>query len=165
MRVRPTILPVLQIIFVTAILGVVALVSWGLDQPILVPSLAACTFLQLLLPDIPAARPWAVVIGQFVGLVGGILAVFVFGVEHAPTFAASHPLDINRASAAVLAAVLTLAGQRLLRAGNAAGAALAVTVALGDSSANLSGMVRGAIGILIVAAFGEIARRSVLRLQ
>lgn len=162
LRLHAAILTIFQLVSVIIILGTVALVSWLLKEPVLVPSLAACAFLQILLPDIPAAKPWAVVVGQIVGLASGTVSIYFLGAEHAPTFAASHPLAITRAVAAVLAAALTLVGQRMLHAGNAAGAALAVTVALGDSSADLSGVVRGVIGILLVATIGEIARRLVL---
>lgn len=165
LNARAIAIAVVQVASVAIVLGAVALVSWIVDQPILVPSLAACAFLQLLLPESAAARPWAVVAGQLTGLAAGILAVVALGAVHSPVFSAGHPLDARRAIAAVLAAGLTLAGQRALRADNAAGAALAVTVALGDASADLSSAIRSVIGILIVAALGELARRLVLALH
>lgn len=151
-----------QGIAIVAILAVVGGVSLVLDQAILVPSLAAATFLQVLTPRARAARPWPIVMGQSMGLACGLIAVQALGVGLLPQFGIHHQLVATRVVAVCLAAGLTAIGQRVIRAENAAGAALAAIVALGDETATLDGALRGLAGIAIVALLGEIARKLLL---
>ena len=150
---------------VTVVLGVIGAFSVWAQQPWLIPSLGSAIFLQVLTPEEPSARTWNVAVGQLVGAACGFAGVFLSSAELTPSFIGLNHLTVDRVLATGLAVFLTLVFQYLLRAPNAAGGATALVVALGAETPTFAGAGRLALGILLVTAMGETARRFILRLK
>jgi len=92
-----------------------------------------------------------------------MVAVWALGAATAPGVLASGELAPVRVGAAVLAAVLTMAGLSLLKASHPPAAATMLLVALGgfEPDARSAGVILA--GVLIVAVLGEAVRYVRLR--
>lgn len=132
-------------------------------QPWIFPSLGPTAFLQAEQPDVPFARFYNTVIGHFIGVCTGFLAVFVFGANSAPGVLATGEMTGVRVAAAVLAVTLNMLFGILLNASHPPAAATTLLVSLGGFKPTIHDVLTIAIGVLIVAAFGEGFRR--LRVQ
>jgi hypothetical protein len=117
------------------VLAAIGVVFVWIQQPLLVPSLGSAVFVQVMSPTEPSARPWNTAMGQVIGLVGGMIGIFLAHATTVPNFLSSRPLILIR----VLA------------------------VAIGAETADWSGAGRLLAGILLVTALGEAARQFVLR--
>ena len=53
----------LKTVLAAAVIGVVALISVWLQQPLLAPSLGSAVFVQVMSPDEPSAHPWNTAVG------------------------------------------------------------------------------------------------------
>lgn len=145
------------------VLGLVALIAVGLQEPLLAPSLASGLFSQVTTPEAPSAKVWNISIGQFCGVAGGFIGVWLTHAGASPHFFLQHRLVMARVAAIAIAAFVTLALQHALRATTPAGGATAVVVALGAETADWRGFGHLAGGIVLITALGEIARLIVLR--
>ena len=148
-----------------ALILVVGLIGLAAHQPLLFPSLGPTAFLQTETPDQPSARPYAVVVGHLVGLFAGFLAVWLVGATAAPSVLATHELSAPRVWASALAIGLTLLGGIVLRASHPPAAATTLLAALGGFPPTLRSPLTVMVGVLIVAALGELLRRARLRQQ
>jgi hypothetical protein len=148
--------------------GVIGLIgaagAWA-SEPWLIPSLGPSALVQIMTPRQPSARPWNTAIGQFVGLAAGFASVYALGAAAAPEVASGQPLTWARVAAAALAIGLTAAGQALLRAVDAPGAATSLLLALGKIKPTLYGAFLIVAGVLLVTVLGEAVRWLVLRLE
>jgi hypothetical protein len=140
--------------------GVLGLV---VHQPWIFPSLGPTAFLQAEQPNVPFSKFYNTVIGHFIGLCTGLLAVFVFHAAIAPSVLATGELTRVRVAAAVLSVALNMLLGILLKASHPPAAATTLLVSLGGFEPNLHSAITIMIGVVIVAALGELLRR--LRLQ
>jgi uncharacterized membrane protein YeaQ/YmgE (transglycosylase-associated protein family) len=140
------------------ILGLVGLIAWWAQAPLLAPSLGSAVFTQLLSPKEKGARPYSIAVGQVLGLVGGFGGVWIVQAYGVPEFIHGHALVSARVAAVVVAALITAGLHSACRASSPAGGATALVVAMGIESANGSGAWRMVVGILLVTALGELAR-------
>ncbi|WP_428488318.1 HPP family protein [Rhodopila sp.] len=150
-------------LLIAVVLGIIGVISIWVQAPLLIPSLGSAIFLQTLTPEEPSARPWNTGVGQLVGAAAGFIGVFVAAAASTPHFMADDRLTFARVAAAVIAVLLSAAGQRVLKATSAAGGATALVVALGAETATEAGAIRLFFGILLVTAIGEAARQLILR--
>ena len=155
----------LKSVLVAAVLGIVALISVWLQQPLLAPSLGSAVFVQVMSSNEPSARPWNTAVGQFCGLVAGLIGVFVATAFDTPSFMGSNPLFYARVLAVVIAVLLTVLFQLAAKANSPAGGATAIVLAIGLETANWQGAARLVFAILLVTGLGEAFRRLVLRTE
>jgi hypothetical protein len=144
------------------LVGVVALVvGWvaGLPAgyPWLFPSLGPTAYLQAEDPANPASRFYNTVVGHMVGLGAGFAAVFVTNSYFDPLVLVAHVLTPGRMLAAVIALALTLLVALLLKASHPPAGATTLLVALG--AFKIEDILTVVVGVLLVAAFGEVLRR------
>jgi hypothetical protein len=144
------------LVLAVGLIGVLA------GQPWLVPSLGPTAHLQAQVPAHPETRPYNTVVGHLTGLVAGFLSVFVCGAMNAPTVLTDHRLVLARALAAALAIALTLAVGLALHASHPPAAATTLLVALGAVKTTQDAL-NLMVGVLLIAALGEVARRARLR--
>ena len=153
---------IVQVVSAVLVLGVIGLVSIWTQQALLVASLGSAAFIQVLTPDIPSAKIWPMAVGQIAGVAGGFAGVFATAAVSAPPFVHDHPLTWTRLAAAVVAIAVCAALQVSLKAISAAGATLALLLALGSEPPTWSGAARLVAGVALVTALGELARHAVL---
>lgn len=152
-----------QVIGIALIMLVIGFVALWLREPILVPSVASASALQLLTPEEKAAQPWNIAVGQLIGLVAAIVMVRLLGAADAPSFMGHNPLLVSRVGASALAAGITAALQIATKSTCAAGGTLALTVTLGAETPDWAGFARAVAGIALVTLLGELGRRAVLK--
>lgn len=146
------------------VIGGIAALSVVAQDAFLAPSIAAAAFTQLFTPLQPGARPYSIVLGQMVGALSGFVGVYAAHATQVGTLMGDHDLAWNRAVAVAIAVALTATMQMALKARSPAGGTTSVVVAVGAETANLGGAVRLAVGILLVAVLGEIARQILVRI-
>ncbi len=149
-------------VLIAATMAAIAGLSAWLGEAWLVPSLGSAVFAQALSPEQPSARPYAIGVGQLLGVAAGMAGVFLAGAGHAPAFMGEHVAWV-RVAAAVIAMPLAAAAQMLARATTPVGGATALVVALGAETASWAGAGRMVVGIALVTVLGEGVRRAVLR--
>lgn len=125
--------------------GLLALGGWALGRPLLLPSLGPTIFMIALQPADPTIRFYNIVIGHAIGLGSGFLVVRLLPAE---------PVVIGMA-----ALVVTLLAQKLARATHIPAAATTLLISLGFVPATGETVLRFAVGVLIVGAVAEGARR------
>jgi CBS-domain-containing membrane protein len=153
---------VIQTVLASALVLLAGGVGLLLGMPTLFPSLGPTAFVQVETPEQPAARPWNVLVGHLCGAVAGYLAVAVTGAGAMPSVLATAELSAQRVAAAVLAIALTMLAGALLRANHPPAAATTLLIALGGFAEIPNGPEALAIGVVVIALAGELARRLVL---
>lgn len=114
--------------FVTiAVLAAVAMVS---RTPFVFPSLGPTAFLFFFTPRAPAATPRHTIYGHAIGIVCGYVALWLFGLEHAPP-AMVTGVSAARVGAAALSLASTGALMILLRAAHPPAGATTLIISLG----------------------------------
>lgn len=156
--------------FVAALLALVVLAVIGafgiaVGHPWLVPSLGSAVLLQTLSPQSRTAKPWNTCVGQLVAVCGGLAGVYAVGAEAAPQLTSGHTLVCARIAAMAIAIFITALLQVILKAENPAGGATALLIALGTIAPDAGGAFDIIVGIVLVTALGEAARRMSLKLQ
>jgi hypothetical protein len=126
--------------------------------PWLFPSLGPTAYLQAASPALPTARFYNVVVGHGVGLLAGFGAVFLLNAYQDPAALVAHELTWGRAVAVAVALTLTLLLALLLKASHPPAGATTLLVALGTFK--IEDIPSVIIGVLIVAAAGELVRRA-----
>jgi cytochrome c biogenesis factor len=126
--------------------------------PLLFASLGPTAYEQIEKPELPSARFYNVVVGHWIGLICGFVALAVLGAWNAPK-----PMDVShfnvlRVGACTLAVALTALFTLLAKAGQPAAYATAILVAIGSMQKAGDAWVI-AIAVLILGAVGEPIRR------
>lgn len=138
------------------LVGVLGLVT---HQPWLFPSLGPTVFLQAEQPDAPFAKFYHTVVGHLIGLGTGLLAVFVFHANTAPSVLGTGEMTGVRVGAAVLAVTLNMLLGILLHASHPPAAATTLLVSLGGFKPTIHDALTIVSGVVIVAVVGEGFRR------
>jgi hypothetical protein len=141
------------VVILPGVLGVLMHQLW------LFPSLGPTALMQVHVPEHASARPYNVIVGHFCGVACGLLAVSVFGLAHTPSIYALHALDWRRVGAAALAVGLATVLELVLHAPHPPAAASTLLVALGSFRPTMTDVGDIVIGVLVVAAAGEVLRR------
>ncbi len=141
------------LIVVIGLLGVLA------SEPLLFPSLGPTAFLQVEDPEFRASRIYNTILGHFIGVAAGLLAVFAFHINRLPS-----PLLGGRVSPAVIAAstlsvALTIGLGLLLRASHPPACATTLLFALGGFKPTLKVVIVVVAGVLLIGILGEVLRR------
>lgn len=114
--------------FITiALLAAVAMVS---RTPFVFPSLGPTAFLFFFTPRAPAATPHHTIVGHAIGILCGYLALWLFGLQHAPPAMATG-VSMARIGAAALSLASTGALMILLKAAHPPAGATTLIISLG----------------------------------
>lgn len=151
--------PVYAAIVSALVMGIVGMLGlWG-GQPWLFPSLGPTIFLCAVSPNEPGARLWNTVVGHGIGVATGFAALFLFGAQHAPPALGAEGLTAARVAATALAVGATVAFQLFANARHPPAAATTMLITLGGLTPEWNTILVIAVGVGLVAALGEGARR------
>lgn len=140
---------------------VAALFGWAVSQPFIFASLGPTAYELVEQADKPSARPYNVIVGHGIGVLAGLLGVWV---THAAALSTSavHAVPFARVWAALIACAVTAFFVLFAKASQPAALATALVVALGTMRPSLAGF-DVMIGVLVVTAVGEPIRRAQIR--
>jgi hypothetical protein len=124
----------------------------------LFPSLGPSIYLQTEKPADPSSRFYNIVAGHLLGLAAGFAGVFLFNAYNDPVPLVDHTITWARVGAAVVALGLTLLLTLLLKANHPPAGATTLLTALG-SIKTVQDVINLTIGVLLIAALGEVIRR------
>jgi hypothetical protein len=141
------------------IILVPGLVGLATGKVLLFPSLAPTAILQAHTPEHPSARAYNVVVAHLLGLFIGFGAVVAFGIATAPSVFELRSLSPERVGATVVAMMVALLLEHVLRATHPPAAATTLLVALGAFKPTMRDTVAVVSGVLMVAVVGEAFRR------
>lgn len=150
---------IVQPLIIAVVIGTIGLVSVLAQQAWLIPSLGSASFVQILEPTQPSAKPYSTAVGQLLGIAGGFTGLFLAQAFAAPLFTAAHPLAVTRVAAVVIAVLVTAALQLATEARSAAGGTIALLVTLGLEKPDRSAVGEMVVGIVLVTLLGEAGRR------
>ncbi len=136
-----------------------ALLGLATGSVLLFPSLGPTAVMLALAPEHPSSRPYHVVVGHLCGIAAAYGAVLLFGVAQSPSVFALGALTPGHAAASVAAVMLTAALQLGLRAIHPPAAATTLLIALGAFAFSVRDALVLVLGIVLVAALGEVLRR------
>ncbi len=140
------------------LLAAVAGLSLASGQPWLIPSLGPTAYMQTTLPAQRQSRFYHVLVGHYVAIGAGYLALLLLGAQHAPSMVCTHQVVEIRLWAAVLALTLDLLGDFAARASHPPAGTTSLLIALGAFRWRLLDAVTIAIAILLIAVLGECVR-------
>ena len=138
-------------------------ISWAIHAPLLFTSLGPTAYELVEKPESKSSRTYNIIVGHYVGLGAGFLALWILDAWKAPGVTQAGFADSARLWAAVLAVGITTLVTLALKAGQPASLATTLLVSLGAMQTAKDG-VSILIGVLIIAVIGEPLRRLRLRM-
>ncbi len=146
--------------------GLLILLAGGIGLAVhrawLFASLAPTAYEQAELPENKTSRIYHVIVGHYVGLAAGFLAITLVGAWSTPNVLSTGVLTAPRVYACVLGIAITVLIALLLRASHPPAGATALLVALGAFT-TWADVLNVVVGVAIVAVAGEVLRRLRLR--
>lgn len=136
----------------------------GLKMPLLFTSLGPTAYEQIEKPEARSAKPYNIIVGHYVGLVSGIVALFIFHAFHDPVSASAGYPTLSRIFASVLACVVTAFGNLLLRASQPAAFSTVLLVTLGSYQSPRDALTI-VLAVFFLTVLGEPLRRKSLQLR
>ncbi len=134
-----------------ALMSVAGVVALGAKETLLFPSLGPTAMLFFARPLPPECTIRNVVVGHWVGILTGLVALEVFGLRALPS-AVTHGLDGRRVVAAALSVAVTATVLRLIRCPHAPAGASTLIVSLGLLTTNRQLMMMAASVALVAVA-------------
>lgn len=139
------------------LIGAAGVLALLLHKPLFFASLGPTAYEIVETPGSPTASPYNIVMGHLTGVVCGFAALAITHAWSTPAVSTSN-ISPFRVIAAVLAAILTVAGTYLLRAQQPAALSTTLMVATGSMQRLQDGVaIMG--GILLITALGEPIRQ------
>lgn len=133
-------------------------IAWLAKEPWLFPSLGGTAYVISHKPGQSSSNLYHVVVGNYLGIALGYLAVLIVGAWGSPSL----PMDVHptavRMWASVLGVSLTILAQMLFRAYDPAGGVTTLLITLGTFKENWHDATALLIGTGIVALIGEVFR-------
>ena len=139
------------------------LAAYAVHKPLFFASLGPTAYEITESPERKSAEPYNVIVGHLTGVVCGFLALAVTHAWYTPAVS-THSISILRVVAAVIAALLTVAGTLLLKATQPAALSTTLVIATG-SMQQPQDAIWIMLAILLITAVGEPLRRWRLREQ
>lgn len=139
-----------------------AAIGWATKQPLIFASLGPTAYELVEQPHVRSAKVYNIVVGHFIGLGSGFLAVYLLNAWTAPNVISAGIVSTERLWATTIAATLTTFFTLILRAGQPAALATTLLVSLGAMQTR-QGALAIVAGVLIITAIGEPVRRFRLR--
>lgn len=134
-----------------ALMTVAGVVALGAKQTLLFPSLGPTAMLFFARPLPPECTVRNVVVGHWVGILTGLVALEMFGLRALPS-AVTHGLDAQRLAAASLSVAVTATILRLIRCPHAPAGASTLIVSLGVLTTSKQLMMMAASVALVAVA-------------
>lgn len=141
------------------VLGLIGLLGMVAGMPWLFPSLGPTIAIQTTTPNAPGGRPWNVMLGHMIGMTAAFIAVHITGAIHSPSIISAHALSLSRVSASVLAVCISMLLQRVCKAEHPPAEATTLLIALGALEATPRNALVIFLGVVLVIAFGQTAKR------
>ena len=141
-------------------LGLLGMLGWLIGSPLLFASLGPTLFLIALEPANPSTRFYNVTAGHLIGLGAAALSAWATGATHAAAMNVHEALPGTRLAAAILALVLTMIGQGLLKVSHAPAAATTLLFALGTLPLDPRAAALFVGAVVVTALVGELFRRA-----
>lgn len=140
-----------------ALILIVALAAYVSHRPLIFASLGPTAFELVETPKRRTARPYNIIVGHLVGILSGFAALDVAHAAASPGPSSGH-MPLARACAAALAAMLTVLGTLITRAGQPAAISTSLLVALSVAPRWQDGVYIFA-AVVLMTLVGEPLRR------
>lgn len=140
-----------------ALIFVIALAGWIAHQPLIFASLGPTAYELVETPERRSARPYNLIVGHLVAVVGAFLALALTHAWAGPAVSSSG-VPLLRVWAAMLAAAFTVFGTLLLKATQPAALSTTLLVSLGVMQTGKDGAII-MIAVLLMTLIGEPVRR------
>jgi len=145
-----------------AVLALIGALSVWANEPWLTASLGPSVMTQALLANTKSATMYDTFLGQLVGLGVGFAGLYAVGAQGVPALASGEHLTWIRIAAVVIAFVLLVPFQHLLKIKHPPAGATALLVALGFEPPSWHTVWVMIVGIVMITVFGEAARALVM---
>ncbi|UWZ86231.1 HPP family protein [Occallatibacter riparius] len=146
-----------------ALLALVGFAGWLTHQPMLFTSLGPTAYELVETPHRPTARPYSILVGHLIAVIGGYIALWVTGAWHVAPVSTAELLPA-RIGAAAIAAMLTVFGTLFLKASQPAALSTTLLIALGTMQRPRDAAVIMA-AVALMNLLGEPIRAVRLRTQ
>lgn len=147
----------------SGLLLAICAVAWAVHQPLIFASLGPTAYELVEQPQMRSARAYNVIVGHFVGLGSGFLALYLLNAWNAPKLSPSGSLSTERMWAVVIAAILTTIINLLLKSEQPAALATTLVVGLGSMQTWRDALAM-IVAVVLIAIIGEPVRRARLRM-
>jgi fructose-specific phosphotransferase system IIC component len=144
------------------ILLLICAVAWAAKQPFIFASLGPTAYELVEQPQLKSARTYNIIVGHFVGLGSGFLALYLLSAWHTPKLLPSGILSMDRMWAVAVAAILTTVLNLVLKSSQPAALSTTLLITLGEMQTGRDAVAIIA-GVLLVAIVGEPIRRARLK--
>ncbi len=141
-----------------AVMALVGALSVWANEPWLAASLGPSVLTQVLVSNQKSATMYDTGLGQLIGLGVGFAGVYAVGAQAVPPLASGEHLTWIRVAAVVIAFVLLIPIQRLLKVKHPPAGSTALLVALGLEPPSWHTVWVMIVGIVMITVFGEGAR-------
>lgn len=122
--------------------------GWLAHQPLLFPSLGPTAYELIETPHRRSARPYCILVGHLTGVAAGFISIYLTGAWHVAPVSSAGVLA-PRIWAAVLAALLTVLGNMLLKASQPAAISTTLLIALGTMQRPIdAAVILGAVALM-----------------
>jgi hypothetical protein len=137
---------------------ILATVGWVARQSLIFASLGPTVYELVEQPQARSARTYNIIVGHFIALGAGFLAVFVLNAWSAPNVVATGIVSPARLWAVTIASVITTFVTLLFKASQPAALSTALLISLGAMQTRRDAVIIG-LGVVITAVIGEPVRR------
>lgn len=140
-----------------ALILIVGLAAYISHQPLIFASLGPTAFELVETPKRRTARPYNIIVGHSIGVLAGFAALLITHATGVPLPASGH-MPLARVAAAALAAMFTVLGTMVARAGQPAAISTALLVSL-SLSPHWSDALCILAAVVLMTLVGEPLRR------
>lgn len=144
-----------------ALLLVVGLAGWLIQQPLIFTSLGPTAYELVETPERRSASPYSVLLGHAVAIAAGYIALYVTGAVHTPAIS-THTIVLPRIWAAVMAASITVFVTLAAKASQPAAVSTALLICLGTLQQPRDAAII-MIAVVLMTIIGEPLRKWRLR--
>ena len=142
-----------------AALGVPAVIALLTHHLILFASLGPTSVMIAQQPLLSSTKPYNAIAGHMIGLGAGFFAVWALGLAAAPSVFVAHTVSGPRVCAALLASVIAVGLEMLLKAQHPPGAATTLLAALGSFRVGWTDTWEVLVGVVAVTVAGELLQK------
>lgn len=140
-----------------ALLLIVGLAGWLIQQPLIFTSLGPTAYELVETPERRSAEPYSVLLGHAVAIAAGFIAIYVTGAVHTPAIS-THTLVLPRVWAAVMAAAITVFVTLAAKASQPAALSTTLLISLGTLQQPRDAAII-MIAVVLMTLVGEPLRR------
>jgi hypothetical protein len=146
-------------------MGIVGILGFLTHQPLLFPSLGPTIFLHTTSPDGRSSTTWNTLAGHGIGLVTGLVSLFIFSAHLSPAIFEVEVLPLARIGATALAVGATVGFQLICNVQHPPAAATTMLITLGGLKPDWRTLSAVCTGVLLVSIIGWLFRRGHRRMD